>query len=63
MLKSKSFRKAWVALSLCGMANCAVAAPAVMDLRQIYQAALEQDATVRAARAAADVGRERLPQA
>jgi len=63
MLKSKSFRKAWVALSLCGMASCAVAAPAVMDLRQIYQAALEQDATVRAARAAADVGRERLPQA
>lgn len=63
MLKSKSFRKAWVALSLCGMASCVVAAPAVMDLRQIYQAALEQDATVRAARAAADVGRERLPQA
>jgi len=63
MLKSKSFRKAWVTLSLCGMASCAVAAPAVMDLRQIYQAALEQDATVRAARAAADVGRERLPQA
>ena len=63
MLKSKSFRKAWVALSLCGMASCAVATPAVMDLRQIYQAALEQDPTVRAARAAADVGRERLPQA
>jgi len=63
MLKSKSFRKAWVALSLCSMVSCAVAAPAVMDLRQIYQAALEQDATVRAARAAADVGRERLPQA
>ena len=63
MLKSKSFRKAWVALSLCGMASCVLASPAVMDLRQIYQAALEQDATVRAARAAADVGRERLPQA
>ena len=63
MLKSKSFRKAWVALSFCGMASCVLASPAVMDLRQIYQAALEQDATVRAARAAADVGRERLPQA
>jgi outer membrane protein/protease secretion system outer membrane protein len=63
MLKSKSFRKAWVALSLCGMASCVLASAAVMDLRQIYQAALEQDATVRAARAAADVGRERLPQA
>jgi len=63
MLKSKSFRKAWVALSLCGLASCVLAAPAVMDLRQIYQAALEQDATVRAARATADAGRERLPQA
>jgi outer membrane protein/protease secretion system outer membrane protein len=63
MLKSKSFRKAWVALSFCGMASCVLASPAVMDLRQIYQAALEQDAIVRAARAAADVGRERLPQA
>jgi outer membrane protein/protease secretion system outer membrane protein len=62
MFKSKSFRKAWVALSLCGMASCVLASAAVMDLRQIYQAALEQDATVRAARAAADVGRERLPQ-
>ena len=57
MLKSKSFRKAWVALSLCGRASCVLAAPAVMDLRQIYQAALEQDATVRAARATADAGR------
>ena len=63
MLKSKSFRKAWVAMSFCGMASCVLASPALMDLRQIYQAALEQDATVRAARAAADVGRERLPQA
>ena len=63
MLKSKSFRKAWVTLSFCGMASCALAATPVMDLRQIYHAALEQDATVRAARAAADVGRERLPQA
>jgi outer membrane protein/protease secretion system outer membrane protein len=34
-----------------------------MDLKQVYQAALEQDATIRASRAAADSGRERLPQA
>lgn len=34
-----------------------------MDLMQAYQAALEQDATLRAARAAARAGRERLPQA
>jgi outer membrane protein/protease secretion system outer membrane protein len=34
-----------------------------MDLKQVYQAALEQDANIRASRAAADSGRERLPQA
>ena len=34
-----------------------------MDLKQVYQAALEQDATIRASRATADSGRERLPQA
>lgn len=41
-----------------------LAAPAgAMDLLQAYNAALAQDATVRAARAAADAGREQLPQA
>jgi outer membrane protein, protease secretion system len=35
----------------------------VLDFKQVYQAALEQDATIRASRAAADSGRERLPQA
>jgi outer membrane protein, protease secretion system len=34
-----------------------------LDFKQVYQAALEQDATIRASRAAADSGRERLPQA
>jgi outer membrane protein/protease secretion system outer membrane protein len=34
-----------------------------MNLKQVYQAALEQDASIRAARATADSGRERLPQA
>jgi len=34
-----------------------------MDLLQAYQAALQQDPTIRAARAAADAGREALPQA
>lgn len=34
-----------------------------LDLLQAYDTALTQDATVRAARAAADAGRERLPQA
>lgn len=41
-----------------------LAAPAwSLDLMQAYRAALEQDATVRAARAATDSARERLPQA
>jgi outer membrane protein/protease secretion system outer membrane protein len=34
-----------------------------MNLKQVYQAALEQDASIRASRATADSGRERLPQA
>jgi outer membrane protein/protease secretion system outer membrane protein len=34
-----------------------------MDLQQIYDAAWQQDATLRAARANAAAGRERLPQA
>jgi outer membrane protein/protease secretion system outer membrane protein len=34
-----------------------------MNLKQVYEAALEQDATIRASRAATDAGRERLPQA
>jgi outer membrane protein TolC len=34
-----------------------------LDLSQAYQAALEQDATLRAVRAATDAKRERLPQA
>ena len=50
----------------CALASASVASWAqapVMDLKQVYQAALEQDATIRASRAAADSGRERLPQA
>ena len=34
-----------------------------MDLRQVYEAALAQDANIRTSRASADAGRERLPQA
>ena len=51
---------------VCAQASAAVATWAqapVMDLKQVYQAALEQDATIRASRATADSGRERLPQA
>ncbi len=41
-----------------------VALPAwSLDLRQVYEAAYENDATIRAARAGAEASRERLPQA
>jgi outer membrane protein/protease secretion system outer membrane protein len=51
---------------VCAMSSAALASWAqssVLDLKQVYQAALEQDANIRASRAAADSGRERLPQA
>ena len=51
---------------VCALASAAVSTWAqapVMDLKQVYQAALVQDATIRASRATADSGRERLPQA
>ena len=51
---------------VCALASAAASTWAqapVMDLKQVYQAALEQDATSRASRATADSGRERLPQA
>ena len=49
------------ALAFSAMTVCAQSA--VMDFKQVYQSALEQDASIRASRAAADSGRERLPQA
>ena len=56
----KSHRISALALAV----GVAVSAPAwSIDLLQAYDTALTQDATVRAARAAADAGRERLPQA
>lgn len=42
---------------------CACVPSWSLDLSQAYQAALEQDATIRAARAVAEAKRERLPQA
>ena len=55
--------KTALACALGSAAACAWAQAPVMDLKQVYQAALEQDATIRASRATADSGRERLPQA
>ena len=55
--------KGMVVSALAASAMTVCAQSAVMDFRQVYQAALEQDASIRASRAAADSGRERLPQA
>lgn len=52
-------RSALLAALLAGMG----AASWALDLQQAYDAALEQDASIRASRAAAESGRERLPQA
>lgn len=49
-------------VSLSVLVACAGPAGS-MDLQQAYRAALQQDATIRAARAAADVGDERVEQA
>lgn len=42
---------------------CTAATAGAIDLSQAYRAALEQDSSIRASRAAADARRERLPQA
>ena len=58
-----TFLKSVVAGALAASAMAVCAQSDVMDFKQVYQAALEQDANIRASRAAADSGRERLPQA
>lgn len=63
MKASSLFLKTALACALSSAALGSLAQPAVMDLKQVYQAALEQDASIRASRAAADSGRERVPQA
>jgi outer membrane protein/protease secretion system outer membrane protein len=54
---------AGLACSLFSASACLQAQAVTMNLKQVYQAALEQDASIRASRATADSGRERLPQA
>jgi outer membrane protein/protease secretion system outer membrane protein len=63
MTPVKFFAKSAVAFALASIAMASWAQTSIMDLKQVYQAALEQDANIRASRAAADSGRERLPQA
>lgn len=52
-----------LAASLVGTGLLAAAPAWAMDLKQAYEAALVNDANIRASRAAAEAGRERLPQA
>ena len=63
MKASAFFVKTALVCALSGAAMASWAQMSVMDLKQVYQAALEQDSNIRASRAAADSGRERLPQA
>ena len=63
MRASKLFGKSALVCVLSSLALASWSQTAIMDLKQVYQAALEQDANIRASRAAADSGRERLPQA
>lgn len=58
-----SYRSRLGAALLAACLGGALAPARAMDLRAAYEAALVQDATIRAARAAADATRERLPQA
>ena len=63
MKASTFFVKTALVCALSSAALASWAQSSVMDLKQVYQAALEQDSNIRASRAAADSGRERLPQA
>ena len=57
------FAKSFLVGILFSLALASWAQTSTMDLKKIYLAALEHDANIRASRAAADSGRERLPQA
>jgi len=57
------FAKTALVCALSIVAVSSWAQTTMMDLKQVYEAALAQDANIRASRAAADSGRERLPQA
>ena len=63
MQSSPTILKNMVVSALAATAFSVCAQSAVMDFKQVYQSALEQDANIRASRATADSGRERLPQA
>lgn len=58
-----SIVRIWALSMACAASLACQAQTPVLNLKQIYEAALEQDANIRASRAATDAGRERLPQA
>jgi outer membrane protein/protease secretion system outer membrane protein len=58
-----SIVRIWALSMVCAASLACQAQTPVLNLKQIYEAALEQDANIRASRAATDAGRERLPQA
>ena len=63
MVAKFKFKNGVCAIALAGLVLGAWSQTTAMDLRQVYQAALEQDSSIRASRALADATRERLPQA
>ena len=63
-MKARSFLiQSCVACALSSAAIATWSQPVSMDFKQVYEAALVQDASIRASRASADAGREKLPQA
>ena len=63
-MKARSFLiQSCVACALSSAAIATWSQPVSMDFKQVYEAALAQDASIRASRASADAGREKLPQA
>lgn len=63
MMSKRAFSLAPRALALAVAAACCVLPAWSLDLAQAYRLALDNDATIRASRAAAEAGREALPQA
>ena len=63
-MKARSFLiQSCVACALSSAGITTWSQPVSMDFKQVYEAALVQDASIRASRASADAGREKLPQA
>lgn len=59
-----NFKRTWLSSALVGVIlTSSISSASALDLLQAYNAAQTQDATLLAARAAAQAGRERIPQA